>query len=636
MSLQLLSVNKAWLTTLGAAGALALILFPKFRRILYTIPRDIRAILTLFHVKYVVKKAQRLNKPMHWYFLNVVKRNPQKIAVEEVETGRKFTLKELNDLANKYANMFKSKGFKKDDTVGLFLENSADFVALWIGLSKIGVRTAWLNTHIKLEPLQYSIAAANCNSLITSNHLLTTVIDEAVSAGCIPYGFPTYTIDANDDDFAQDISPLLTDPSEPPEDPEVNFSSILCYIYTSGTTGNPKPAVIKHHRYFWMSMLSGLVCDIREDDIVYLFLPMYHSAGGILGAGQLLARGSKLVIRKKFSARNFWPEIRKYNCTASQYIGEVARYIVAQPPQPDDAQHPLRLLYGNGLRIEIWRELVERFKVPKISEFYGSTEGNANIVNLDSTIGACGLLPLSRFIQDRATVAVLKIDKDTGEFLRDKNGLCICCDPGEQGHLVGIIRDDDAVNKFEGYLNKAETDKKIIRDVFKKGDVAFASGDLFLWDEYGYLFFKDRLGDTYRWRGENVSTMEVEGVLQPVKSIQDVAVYGVEVKGREGRAGMISASLAEGAEVNDLVKEVSERVTSRLPGYAIPVFLRIGKEFERTGTFKLKKNKLKEQGFNPEACNGDELYYYDSSSKTYKHLDSQMYEDIQSGRYTKI
>ncbi|KAF1599051.1 UNVERIFIED_CONTAM: Long-chain fatty acid transport protein 1, partial [Eudyptes robustus] len=156
-------------------------------------------------------------------------------------------------------------------------------------------------------------------------------------------------------------------------------------------------------------------------------------------------------------------------------------------------------LYGNGLRIEIWRELVERFKVPKISEFYGSTEGNANIVNLDSTIGACGLLPLSRFIQDRATVAVLKIDKDTGEFLRDKNGLCIRCDPGEQGHLVGIIRDDDA---------------------------------------YGYLFFKDRLGDTYRWRGENVSTMEVEGVLQPVKSIQDVAVYGVEVKGREGRAGM--------------------------------------------------------------------------------------------------
>ncbi|CAD5221387.1 unnamed protein product [Bursaphelenchus okinawaensis] len=634
MSIELAHDKRTWLVAIAAAGAISLWLFPHYRRLLYTFPRDVRAISKLLYVKYIIGKAQKRNKPITHYFVEIVNQNPDKIVVEEIETGRKFTLKQLNELANQYANYFLSKGYKQGDTVGVFLENSADYIAVWVGLAKVGIHTAWLNINIKLEPLQHSITSANCKAVITSKSLLH-VIDEAREADCLSTDLPIFTIDQTNSTYATDVSGVRTDISEPPE-ADINFSSVLSYIYTSGTTGNPKPAVIKHFRYFWISTLSGNVCGLRNDDTVYVFLPMYHSAGGILGVGQLVARGCKLVVRKKFSASNFWLDVRKYNCTVSQYIGEVARYLVAKKPSPEDSHHPLRVLYGNGLRKEIWQELVDRFKVKRISEFYGSTEGNANAVNLDGTIGACGVLPLPQWIQKHATVAVLRIDKDSGEFLRNKEGLCIKCQPGEHGHLIGLIRANDKLNSFEGYMNKQETEKKLVRDVFVKGDVAFASGDLFLWDEYGYLYFKDRLGDTYRWRGENVSTTEVESVLQPVKEIEDAVVYGVEVKGREGRAGMISATVYDGVDVNTVITHIAERVVSRLPSYAIPLFLRICKEVERTGTYKLKKNVLRDQGFNPDECDGDGLYYFDAAAKLYKKLDYQMYDEIQSGRYNKI
>ncbi|KAI6224328.1 AMP-binding enzyme [Aphelenchoides fujianensis] len=386
-------------------------------------------------------------------------------------------------------------------------------------------------------------------------------------------------------------------------------------------------------------------------------MPLYHSAAGIIGIGQTIVRGSTAIIRRSFSASEFWSDAIKTDATASQYIGEICRYLLAQPKKDEERRHRIRLMYGNGLRPEIWAEFVERFGIKKIGEFYGSTEGNSNMVNIDSHIGSCGFIPtypgVHKFYPLRLLKATrtrfLQVDPETNELCRDANGLCIPCKPGDSGEMVGVIK-QCVQTSFAGYLDQTESDKKIIRNVFKPGDAVFSSGDILLWDYDGRLYFKarsftrspliplvqDRRGDTYRWRGENVSTMEVEGVLQPVMSIQDVAVFGVEVRGREGRAGMIGATLVEGGDLNETLEELADRLPEHLPAYAVPLFLRICKQVDRTGTFKLKKADLQKQGFDPAACNGDLLFYWNADERKYLPLDQQQFEAIQSGVYSRI
>ncbi|PIO62176.1 long-chain-acyl-CoA synthetase domain protein [Teladorsagia circumcincta] len=243
-------------------------------------------------------------------------------------------------------------------------------------------------------------------------------------------------------------------------------------------------------------------------------MPIYHTAAGILGVGQALCRGSCCVIRKRFSASNFWKDCVEYQCTASQYIGEICRYLLAQPVVPEEATHKMRLLYGNGLRAEIWQPFVDRFRV-KIGEVYGSTEGTSNLVNIDGHVGACGFLPISPLTKKMHPVRLIRVDDKTGE----------------SGAMVSTIRKNNPLLQFEGYLNKSETNKKIIRDVFAEGDSCFVSGDLLYWDRLGYVYFKDRTGDTFRWKGENVSTTEVEAILHPEFGVADATVYGVTVPG---------------------------------------------------------------------------------------------------------
>ena len=315
---------------------------------------------------------------------------------------------------------------------------------------------------------------------------------------------------------------------EPQRDPEIDFKSILCFIYTSGTTGLPKAAVMKHFRYYSMVMGSATSFGIYPTDRIYISMPLYHTSAGIIGVGQMLLTGCSCAIRQKFSASNFWKDCVKYNCTASQYIGEICRYLLAQPRCEEETTHKMRLMYGNGLREEIWQNFVDRFRV-RVGELYGSTEGTSNLVNIDGKVGACGFLPISPLTSKMHPVRLVKIDETSGEVIRRKDGLCIPCRPGETGAMVSTIRKNNPLLIFEGYLNEKETSKKVICDVFRQGDRAFLTGDILHWDRLGYVYFKDRTGDTFRWKGENVSTTEVEAVLMPLKTVADVTVYGVQV-----------------------------------------------------------------------------------------------------------
>jgi len=246
-------------------------------------------------------------------------------------------------------------------------------------------------------------------------------------------------------------------------------------------------------------------------------------------------------------------------------------------------------------------------------------------------------MPIYECLQDVYPVRLIKVDPHTKELVRNEKGLCVSCKPGDMGEMVGAIKERDTMLRFEGYVNSAETQKKVIRDVMYKGDTVFSSGDILYWDELGYLYFKDRCGDTFRWRGENVSTTEVEAVIQPMMTVLDATVYGVEVPGREGRAGCVAASLVEEVDQEEFLTEISSRLSSNLASYAIPCFLRILRQVDRTGTFKLKKADLQRDGYDPSACCKDSLlFYWDPSAKRYAPLTEKMFADINSGLYSKI
>jgi solute carrier family 27 fatty acid transporter 1/4 len=332
-------------------------------------------------------------------------------------------------------------------------------------------------------------------------------------------------------------------------------------------------------------------------------MPLYHSASGMLGLGQALLSGTTVVIRKKFSASNFWSDCIKYNVTVAQYIGEICRYLLAQPEKPEDKGHKVRAMIGNGLRVDIWQQFVDRFKIKNICELYGSTEGNANLINFDGKVGAVGFLP--RLVDFLSPMKLVKVNRE-GEPIRDpKTGLLICCKPNEPGEFVSVIYKGHPARDFEGYADASSVRKKIVHDVFRKGDSAFRSGDVLVRDELGYFYFKDRQGDTFRWKGENVSTTEVEGVISKICNLTDAAVYGVQIPGADGRVGM--AAIADPDGILDL-DMLATQIIKQLPSYARPLFIRIKTHIDMTGTHKMKKTDLQEEAYDLSKVK-DPLYY---------------------------
>ncbi|XP_065076114.1 long-chain fatty acid transport protein 4-like [Ochlerotatus camptorhynchus] len=591
-----------------------------------TAPRDVKALTRYIKLLILVKKYNRQNATIADIFAEYVAKQPEKACL--VYEGREWSFKEVNDYSNRVANVFHTHGYKHGDVVGLLLENRPEFVATWLGLSKLGIIIPLINHNLRKNALVHSITVAKCNALIFGESLREAVseITESLPSSLALYQFNDTTqqsVLAN----AKDLTTLMQDASK--ELPTVNVKKAdhhdqLLYIYTSGTTGLPKAAVITHSRFFFITAAIHLVAGFRHDDIFYTPLPLYHTAGGMMSIGQALLFGATVVIRKKFSASQYFSDCQKYNCTVGQYIGEMCRYILATPSSATDKAHKVRLIFGNGLRPQIWPQFVERFTIPRVAEFYGATEGNANIVNLDNTVGAIGFV--SRIIPSVYPISIIRADPASGEPIRGKNGLCQLCEPNEPGVFIGKILPNNPSRAFLGYVDKSASEKKIVRDIFKKGDAAFLSGDLLVADERGNLFFKDRTGDTFRWKGENVSTSEVEAEVSNASGYRDTVVYGVEIPNMEGRAGM--AAVLDPDRQVDLVK-LAETLKETLPSYARPMFVRLLTKVDMTGTFKLKKLDLQKEEFDPNII--DDAIFYLSPKGSYESLTQEVFEQIKRG-----
>jgi len=351
---------------------------------------------------------------------------------------------------------------------------------------------------------------------------------------------------------------------------------------------------------------------------------MYHSVGGVVATGAALVAGGAVVLRERFSVSSFWEDVIAERCTLFQYIGELCRYLLNAPHDACETAHQLRLACGNGLRGEVWEPFQRRFRIPHILEYYAATEGNFSLYNCEGRVGAIGRIP--PFLAHRMPVALVKHDLDTGAPVRSAQGRCIPCASGEAGEAIGQILGTDGTTRFEGYADSEASDRKVLRDVFAAGDAWYRTGDLMRRDEQGFFYFVDRVGDTFRWKGENVSTTEVAAAISGCRGVAEVAVYGVAVPNADGRAGMAAVVVNKDFKL----AELRSTIASALPAYARPVFLRIVPALETTGTFKLRTHELARQGYDPGQV-GDALYLDDAARGEYVRLDAPLYRRIVAG-----
>jgi len=537
---------------------------------------------------------------------------------------RTLAYRELAQGANRIAHWALAQGLHKGDAVALFMEGCPEYLMAWLGLVKLGVVVALINTNLRGASLAHSIQIAGPKLAIVGADLADAYAEAMSDAAPRP---PPWILGGATGHGA-DLDAALREAPYADLDNSVRQGLLAkdnaFYIYTSGTTGLPKAARFSHMRMLYMMYGFAGALDARESDRMYDTLPLYHSTGGVCAVGVALTVGGSLVIRRKFSASAFWDDCHRYEVTLFQYIGELCRYLLNAPPGPHERDHKIRAITGNGLRPEIWDAFQTRFAIPRIVEFYGATEGNVSMLNYDGTRGAVGRVPW--YMRGLVKTRIVRFDVETETPVRGPNGFCIECTDGEAGEAIGQV-DDEAGRRFEGYTQKSETEKKLLRDVFEKGDVWFRTGDLMRRDEHGYFYFVDRIGDTFRWKGENVSTGEVAGALGEVPGITEANVYGVAVPGHDGRAGMAALVVAPAFDVADLGKALE----GKLPPYARPLFLRLRPEMEITGTFKLRKVDLVKDGFDPGRV-ADPLYWFDAESGRYEPLDAARYRDIVQGK----
>lgn len=587
-----------------------------------TLPRDFEGAKRLFTLEYNVQREMRRQRGINEIFLENVRLKGEKEALFDIRHQKSYTFAQLNKTACNYANLLKSKGLQRDDTVAILMENRAETVAVWLGCLKIGAVSAWMNYNLKRDSLQKCLCETSAKAIFTTNDFA----EEAEALSAELNGLPVYNVDSLPTSMPDDCAATEPDLPNPP-----GPRNPICLVFTSGTTGLPKAAVIKQFRFIYMAYGGRYAFGIKPNDRIYICLPMYHSSAGIMGIGQAVLNGATCIIKTKFSASSFWKDCVAYNCTVAQYIGETCKYLLRTEICSEEKQHKIRLMVGNGLRSQIWIPFKQRFRIEKIMEFYASTEGTVNLSNFTGKKGACGFLPIHAFTQRFFPVRLLKVDETSGELLRDKNGFCVPCVPGEEGIIVSTLRSSDPLLSFEGYLSEKETAKKVIKQPLPGVKAVFISGDLLFWDRLGYLYFKDRLGDTFRWKGENVSTFEVESVFANIPGVTSCAVYGVRITGYDGQAGMVSVSLADCISAEEAVNNIAKKLFTSLPRYAIPVFLRITEQIQTTGTHKMIKTQLKNESYKREHCHGDRLFVIDTAKKCYIPLSDEIEKKIADG-----
>jgi fatty-acyl-CoA synthase len=543
---------------------------------------------------------------------------PHRVAI--LFEDQKLTNAELDAGANRVARWASAQGIGRGDVVALLMENRPEFIVTWLGLAKLGAVTALLNTNLRGQPLAHSVGVADAKHLIVGAELGDALAGAREHVASWPTVWATGGAVADARDLDAELALRSADPIDRDVRRGLKASDKLFYIYTSGTTGLPKAANISHQRALVMGGGAAGAQELGPEDRVYVPLPLYHSAGGVMAAVGALLSGGGLVLARRFSASRFWTDCARFEATSFQYIGELCRYLLNTPEHPDERRHRVRVCIGNGLRPEIWVPFQERFGIPRIIEFYGATEGNVAMMNFDGKVGAVGRMPwLARRVMG---IELIRYDvaKDAHEL--DASGFCIPCKPGEVGEAIGRL--SQAV-RFEGYTSLEATEEKILRDVFRKGDAYFRTGDLLRQDEDDYFYFVDRIGDTFRWKGENVSTSEVAQVLSVCPGVLEANVYGVSVPGQDGRAGM--AALVVGPDFDPAV--LAARAKRDLPLYARPLFLRLRPEIETTGTFKHRKVDLVNDGFDP-AKISDPLFFLDGE-RGYVPLDAKLHERILRG-----
>jgi acyl-CoA synthetase (AMP-forming)/AMP-acid ligase II len=552
--------------------------------------------------------------------------DPDRIAMFYEE--EKYTNKEFNEWINKYANYFLNQiGLKKGDTAVVFLENRSEIMFIIISMAKIGVISSLINTRQRDQSLIHSITHAPGIVFIIGEELIDPFIE-------IQSRLELSKIQSQNLFFVPDKEKIKTPEGfinlkeaiadspiiNPPTTSEIQQKDPYSYIFTSGTTGLPKAAVITNGHtigsaFYWAHM----VMDMTPDDITYITTPIFHSNAINIGFASVIGGGGGMAIRRKYSASNFLKDARKYGCTAFNYVGEICRYLYNQPPRDNDKDHPIVKCAGNGIKPEFWMDFKNRFGIERIHEQYGATErfipNFANILNLNKTVG-----------MSLAVYAIVKYDVGLDEPIRDKNGHMVIVEPGEIGLLLGRVDP----GSFYMYKDKKASEKKLFQNVFVEGDMWVNTGDLLRDIGFRHAMFADRLGDTYRWKGENVSTEEMEILINTFPQIEYSCAYGVLIPGTEGRAGMVSF-IKKGDENLDFDK-FSEFVNNKIPAYAIPIFLRVKKEFATTATDKIQKVKLKQEGYDVNEIE-DPIYIRLPQSSTYVPLTKEIYEGIMAGKY---
>ena len=537
-----------------------------------------------------------------------------------IDEEKSLTYRELAVCSNRYTRWARSKDFPPGTVVALLMRNCAEYVAIWAGLSAAGYTVALINTNLTGPALTHAIRVAHCHAIIVEAalHDEFRAVSGELSVDAYMHGAVQSSSAPRVDLEILSHSGRRPKASGLPEKPAL-------LIYTSGTTGLPKAAKVSHGRVLqWSYWFAGLM-EAEETDKIYNCLPMYHSTGGICAIGALLVRGGSVIIRRRFSGSRFWQDIVETRATIFQYIGELCRYLLQVPQDSYEALHGLRLCSGNGLREDVWRVFEQRFRIPRILEFYAATEGSISLYNCDGKPGAIGRIP--GFLAHRFPMALVQFNPDTGEHLRGESGYCLPCAAGEVGEALGLLDPENLApgQRFEGYLDSALSGGKIARNVFREGDLWYRTGDLMRRDKEGFYYFVDRLGDTFRWKGENVSAAEVASVIAACPGIVDAVVFGVKLPHHEGQAGMAAIATDENFDIARLWAHIHRR----LPSYACPVFIRRCTAIDRTGTFKLSAGKLKAEGY-LQATGGD-LWFDDRKSQSYVPFSGELQTTLETG-----
>ncbi|KYO20617.1 hypothetical protein Y1Q_0012516 [Alligator mississippiensis] len=561
-----------WLSAL-AAGAVMLYVSLKFLSPYFW--EDLNYFMR--RIRFKTRITRRASKGIHSLtdmFMLQVQKTPNKPFI--IYEGNVHTYQDVDRRSNKVAQVFlRQEALKKGDTIALLMSNEPDFIHVWFGLAKLGFVITFLNVNL------------HSRSLL---HCVNTSAAKALVIGAA----------------------------------QTSMINTVLYIFTSGSTGFPKAALISHLKILSVCLLFAQ-CGAASQDIMYITLPLYHISASLIGIGGCIELGATCVLKKKFSASQFWSDCTKYNVTLFLYIGEICRYLCHQPKNEGERDHQVRIALGNGLRPAVWEEFLMRFGPIRIFEFYGATEGNIGFFNYVNKIGAVGRVSIfSKFLN---SFELLKYDVWKEEPVKDKHGWCVKSLKGEAGLLVAQVSPS---TPFDGYAgNQEASERKLLRDVFVKGDVYFNTEDLMLIDQDGFVCFTDRVGDTFRWKGENVATLEVAEVLGMLDFVQEANVYGVSVKGYEGRIGMAAIVLISDQQFDG--KRLYKHVMDFLPRYAQPRFVRIMEVMKTTTTFKHQKGHLVNEGFNPEIIS-DPLYFLDEHVKSYIPLTKEIYRRVITGQ----